>query len=47
MGLEQSHMPKQSHVYILRSSAHMGMLEEPVKTNQILANFLLTQTVIN
>jgi pimeloyl-ACP methyl ester carboxylesterase len=27
----------------LRNSAHMGMLEEPEKVNQILANFLLNQ----
>ena len=47
MGLEQSHMAKQTHVHILRNSAHMGMLEEPDKTNQILANFLLTRTGIN
>jgi pimeloyl-ACP methyl ester carboxylesterase len=45
--LEQSHMAKQTHVYILRNSAHMGMLEEPEKTNQILANFLLNQVGFN
>lgn len=45
--LEQSHMTKQTHVHILRNSAHMGMLEEKDKTNQILANFLLLQTGFN
>lgn len=39
--LEQCHMPKSSHIHILRYSAHMGMLEEPDKSNKILANFLL------
>lgn len=41
--LEQSHIAKQTHVHILRNSAHMGMLEEPDKINEILANFLLIQ----
>ena len=39
--LEQCHMPKKAHIYILRNSAHMGMLEETKKTNEILAKFLL------
>ena len=39
--LEQCHMPKYSHIHILRNSAHMGMLEEPGRSNEILANFLL------
>ncbi len=39
--LEQCHMPKKSHIHILRNSAHMGMLEEPGRSNEILANFLL------
>jgi pimeloyl-ACP methyl ester carboxylesterase len=45
--LEQSHMPGQSYLHILRNSAHMGMLEEPEKVNQILANFLLYQNSNN
>jgi pimeloyl-ACP methyl ester carboxylesterase len=40
-GLEQSHIPANSYVYILRQSAHMGMLEETEKASQILTNFLL------
>ncbi|CAN5873888.1 alpha/beta hydrolase [soil metagenome] len=40
-GLEQSHLPQQSYIYVLRNSAHMGMLEETEKANQILGIFLL------
>lgn len=38
--LQQCHLPAQSHVHILRQSAHMGMWEEQPKANQILADFL-------
>lgn len=38
--LEQSHIPAHAYIHILRESAHMGMLEESVKVNGILANFL-------
>ena len=38
--LEQSHLPQISYVHILRVSAHMGMLEEPVLVNKFLAEFL-------
>lgn len=38
--LEQSHLPKTAYVHILRNSAHMGMLEETEKVNEILAEFL-------
>lgn len=38
--LQQCHLPAQSHVHILRQSAHMGMWEEPEKANTILADFL-------
>lgn len=38
--LQQCHLPAQSHVHILRQSAHMGMWEEQEKSNEILANFL-------
>ena len=41
--LEQSYLPDHSYVYILRNSAHIGMLEEPDRSNQILAYFLLAQ----
>lgn len=39
-GLEQSHIPMQSYIYILRNSAHMGMQEETVKANKSLTDFL-------
>ena len=41
--LEQSHIPYRSYIHVLRKSAHMGMLEEPGISNEILANFLLNQ----
>jgi pimeloyl-ACP methyl ester carboxylesterase len=41
--LQQSHLPQQSHLYILRQSAHMGMLEETEKTNNTLLAFLTAQ----
>ncbi len=39
-GLEQSHLPAQSHIYVLRNSAHMGMLEEQQKSLLNLTDFL-------
>jgi len=39
-GLEQSHLPAQSHIHILRNSAHMGMLEEQEKSLLNLTDFL-------
>jgi pimeloyl-ACP methyl ester carboxylesterase len=38
--MKQCHMPSQSHVHILRQSAHMGMWEEEEKANNILLAFL-------
>lgn len=38
--LQQCHLPAQSHVHILRHSAHMGMWEETEKANNVLADFL-------
>ena len=38
--MKQCHMPVQSHVHILRQSAHMGMWEEEEKANNILFAFL-------
>lgn len=38
--LKQCHLPAQSHVHILRHSAHMGMLEEKEKCNAILLDYL-------
>ena len=37
--LEQSHLPKISYVNILRSTAHMGMIEEPELVNKFLGDF--------
>ena len=39
-GMKQCHLPSQSHVHILRNSAHMGMWEEEEKANDILLSFL-------
>ncbi|MEO5944575.1 MAG: alpha/beta hydrolase [Ferruginibacter sp.] len=39
-GLEQSHFPSQSYIYVLRNSAHMGMQEETAKANKSLTAFL-------
>ena len=38
--LQQSYLPIESHIYILRHSAHMGMLEENEKSFNSLAHFL-------
>ena len=38
--LQQSYLPAISYVHILRNSAHMGMLEEPAKVNEIINAFL-------
>ncbi len=38
--LQQSSLPQQSHITILRNSAHMGMLEETAATNKALLDFL-------
>ena len=38
--LEQCYFPSESHINILEKSAHMGMLEETEKSNQIIYNFL-------
>lgn len=43
-GLEQCYLPQTSHVHILRNSAHMGMLEETDRSNQILLQFLQSAT---
>lgn len=40
-GLQQSHLPDISYVHILEQSGHMGMREEPEKSNSILQSFLL------
>ena len=38
--LQQSHLAQISYVHILRVSAHMGMLEEPILVNKFLSEFL-------
>ena len=41
--LKQCHLPEKSYIHVLKKSGHMGMIEEPEKTNQILAEFLLNE----
>ena len=38
--LQQSYLPHQSHIHVLRNSAHMGILEETGATNNFLLQFL-------
>ena len=38
--LQQSHLPSLSHIHILQHSAHMGMLEEPGLSNNLLQSYL-------
>lgn len=38
--LEQSHLPSETYICILRNSAHMGMYEEKNKVNKSLTEFL-------
>lgn len=38
--IKQCHLPSLSYIHILENSGHMGMLEEPGKSNLILKNFL-------
>lgn len=39
--LAQCHLPAESHVSLLKTSAHMGMREEPEKTTSAIQDFLL------
>ncbi|HSU29330.1 MAG TPA: alpha/beta hydrolase [Chitinophagaceae bacterium] len=41
--LNQSYMPGKSYIYILSNSGHMGMLEEPNRSNSILEDFLKSE----
>lgn len=41
VGLKQCYLPSISSVHILKSSAHMGMWEQPKKSISILNNFLM------
>jgi len=38
--LKQCHLPSTAFIHILRESGHLGMIEEPVKSNQFLTEFL-------
>ncbi len=38
--LEQAHLPEISYIHLLHQSGHMGMLEEPDKSNQLLKKFV-------
>ena len=38
--LKQCHLPEKSYIHILERSGHMGMMEEPDKSNRLLENFL-------
>lgn len=38
--LRQSHIPSHTYIHILRRTAHMGMWEETIAINEILAQFL-------
>ena len=40
LGLQQTYLPQQAYINVLRNSAHMGMLEETAKSNQSLLAFL-------
>ncbi len=38
--LKQAYLPEKSYIHILHQSGHLGMLEEPSTSNQILKEFL-------
>ena len=38
--LEQCHLPEKSYIHMLAESGHMGMLEEPGKSNLIVGKFI-------
>jgi pimeloyl-ACP methyl ester carboxylesterase len=40
ISLKQCYLPKQSHIFILKDSAHMGMWEEKDRSNKIISDFL-------
>ncbi|MBM3415480.1 MAG: alpha/beta hydrolase [Bacteroidetes bacterium] len=44
-GLKQCHLPEKSYIHILQHSGHMGMLEEPERSNRILEEFLLQNEI--
>lgn len=38
--LKQAHLPETAYIHIIRNSGHMSMLEEPLKLNRILKEFV-------
>lgn len=40
--LKQCHLPEKSYIHILGKSGHMGMMEEPDKSNRILKEFIFS-----
>lgn len=40
--LKQCHLPQKSFIHLLEKIGHMGMIEEPDKSNRALENFLLS-----
>ena len=38
--LKQCHLPSTAFIHILRESGHLGMIEEPAKSNQFITEFL-------
>lgn len=39
-GLEQCSLPDLAYIHILENAGHVGMNEEPIESNIILANYL-------
>lgn len=39
-GLQQTHLPENAYIHILRNSGHMGMFEEPAESLEILVKFI-------
>jgi pimeloyl-ACP methyl ester carboxylesterase len=46
-GLSQAHLPDVAQVHILEHSGHMGMVEEPGQSNELLKDFLALIPTIN
>jgi pimeloyl-ACP methyl ester carboxylesterase len=44
-GLEQSSLPNNSLVHVLEDSGHIGMKEEPLKSSEILMEYLLLEKI--
>ncbi len=39
-GLEQSYLPQRAYIHVLDASGHMGMVEEPERSNAILQQYV-------